>query len=169
MIGSMSHRVQAALNGPLGQFASHGLEALQRKAVSEQVTARVYEFSRYVGASAAAVVLDTLVFLGLIGLDVMPAPLAGAVGYACGLVLSYAICVKYIFDVEATGKSNRRLMVEFAASGVLGIVLTFAMIALLVDVIAVQPFIAKVVTVGFVFVAIYVVRAAKIFAPQHGR
>ncbi|MGI9410105.1 MAG: GtrA family protein [Hyphomicrobiaceae bacterium] len=168
MFGLKSSSAQSVQAGPTSQFFNRRLRTVQLAEAYATAPHRLREFARYVGASAAAVVLDTMVFLGLVNLDVMPAPLAGGIGYAFGLVLSYVICVNYIFDVDATGKSRRRLLVEFGASGVLGIVLTYAMIALLVDICAVQPLVAKVVTVGFVFVAIYVLRSAKIFAPQHG-
>ena len=169
MFGLKSSGAQSVQVGPESQFFNGRIGAVRLAEAYAAVPHRLREFARYVGASAAAVVLDTMVFLGIVSLDVMPAPLAGGIGYACGLVLSYVICVSYIFDVDATGKSKRRLVVEFGASGVLGIVLTYAMIALLVDVCAVQPLVAKVVTVGFVFIAIYVLRSVRIFAPQHGR
>lgn len=127
---------------------------------------RAVEFFRYTGASGISFALDTSIFMALISFSALPASLAGAIGYLFGLFLNYAICVAFIFEPAATGKSNHRLIAEYLASGLLGLILTFSMIHLMTEALQLPPLAAKLVTVGIVFLAIYVLRSAKIFASQ---
>ena len=127
---------------------------------------RAVEFLRYTGASGISFALDTSIFMAVISFSTIPASLAGAIGYLCGLILNYAICAAFIFEPAATGKSNHRLIAEYLASGLLGLILTFSTIHLMTEALQIPPLAAKLITVGIVFLAIYVLRSAKIFASQ---
>jgi putative flippase GtrA len=130
---------------------------------------RLTEFIRYGGASAISLAFDTSVFMAILYLDLMTPAFAGAAAYTSGLLLSYAISVRYIFNASKTGKSNRRLITEYVASGLLGVALTFALIGMLTSIFALPPLLAKLITVAIVFVTIYIVRSASVFAPRTAR
>ena len=127
---------------------------------------RSTEFAAYIGASGISFSFDTGIFLALVWLDVAPAALAGAIGYACGMLLNYMICIRYIFDTQATGKSSRRLIVEYVASGLFGVALTYGLIGLLHGSLGLSPLLAKLITVAIVFLTVYLVRSAKVFAAK---
>src|SRR5262249_39974465 len=71
------------------------------------------QLSRYTLVSAVALALDFTLYL-LLALGGLPAVVAGAVGYACGLGLHYMLSVRYVFDPAAAGKQQSRLIAEFA-------------------------------------------------------
>jgi putative flippase GtrA len=127
---------------------------------------RPVEFARYVGASAAAFAFDTAVFMLLIQAAAFAPTPAAALGYASGMLLNYLLCVSFIYRVEQTGKSQNRLIAEYVASGVFGLLLTTGLIAFLTGYLSLPPLPAKVITVAIVFVSIYLVRSGKIFAPR---
>ena len=78
------------------------------------------EAARYFVASLAALALDAaLLWVGATALA-LPVWLAGAAGYAAGLVLVYALSVRWVFPQRAVA-DRRREFVVFAVLGLLGL------------------------------------------------
>ncbi|HUS96922.1 MAG TPA: GtrA family protein [Hyphomicrobiaceae bacterium] len=125
---------------------------------------RALEFIQYGGASAVALAFDTSVFLALIHATALSPAAAGAIGYASGMVLSYTIAVRFIFNID--GKSHHRLIAGYAATGLFGVALTYLLVGFLTTHAGAPPLIAKLLTVGVVFVAVYVIRAGRVFASK---
>lgn len=127
---------------------------------------RLTEIARYVGASAVALVFDTCVFLALVAWTSLATPVAGAIGYLSGMLLNYGLSIRYIFSTAATGKTSQRLILEYIATGVLGVCITYALIALVADILGAPPLFAKAVAVAVTFTVIYLVRAIGVFRPR---
>ena len=127
---------------------------------------RALQLVRYTGASAAALALDTALFLTLVDLAVVPAPVAGAIGYLVGGCLHYALSVRFIFSAAKTGKTHRRLIAEFLGTGLVGLLLTVCIIWLATDVAGLPPFIAKAISICVSFISVYLARAAGVFAER---
>ena len=127
---------------------------------------RSVEFVRYTGVSAASLGLDLAVFALLLSAEVMSAALAGAVSCMVGLVLHYLLSVHFVFDAGATHKSQKRLIIEYGLTGVMGFVITAAAIWITVDGIGLPAGIGKAAGIGATFVSVYLVRAGFVFAPH---
>lgn len=122
------------------------------------------QFSRYVVVSVLALGLDFSVFLLLTHTAGVKASLAGVTGYGMGLALHFVLSTRFVFERRGLDKSQRRLLAEFALSGLVGVVLTWSIIALVVDVAGFYPVVGKVLAVGLSFVAVYLLRRSIVFA-----
>lgn len=122
------------------------------------------QFSRYVAVSVFALGVDFSVFLALTHVGLFKASLAGVIGYAVGLVLHFVLSTSFVFERRGLEKSRRRLFAEFAASGLVGVCITWAIIALAVDTIHLPAIVGKVLAVGISFVAVYLMRRTFVFA-----
>jgi putative flippase GtrA len=120
---------------------------------------------RYAGVSVVALAADTAIYLALAWIGVLPA-IAGGIGYLIGLALHYVLSVRFVFDAKASRKSDRRLMAEFAASGLAGLALTAAVIGLATSALGLPLLPAKVIAVALSFVVVYFVRRAVVFAAR---
>ncbi len=153
---SVDHGIRPTRSGagtnPAG-FAAHSLAAL--RAIAPQ-------FSRYAAVSAFALGLDFAVFLALNSAIGHPT-LSGVAGYACGIVLHYELSRQFVFATSASAKSEHRRFVEFIASGLVGLVVTAAVIAAATGMGA-SPILAKVMAAGASFVGVYAIRRAVVFA-----
>lgn len=127
-------------------------------------TAVVPQLSRYSVVSVVALATDVLVYISLCALAVN-APVAGIVGYAVGMIAHYALSTAFVFDVAHARKSAPRRLAEFAASGLLGLMLTALIIAAMTDYFAASAIAAKVVATIASFLAVFVVRRCIVFAP----
>lgn len=126
---------------------------------------RGLEFAGYIGVSALALTFDMLVFLALLHLAGVNAPLAGALGYISGTALHYMLAVRFIFVADATGKSHRRLMTEYAATALFGVALTTTLMIAATS-LGSAPVWAKAAAVAVTFVTVYLLRSAGVFAPK---
>ncbi|MEO0791678.1 MAG: GtrA family protein [Pseudomonadota bacterium] len=127
---------------------------------------RSVEFVRYTGVSGASLALDIAAFRMIHSAGLLDAALAGAISCMVGLVLHYVLSVHVVFDPVATGKSNRRLIGEYAMTGVMGFAITWTSIWLVVDIFGLAPWLGKFVGIGLTFVSVYLVRAGVVFAPR---
>lgn len=121
------------------------------------------QFSRYVVVSVLALGVDFAVFLTLTHLDAMKASWAGVTGYAAGLALHFLLSSRFVFERRGLTKSQRRLLAEFVASGLIGIAITWSIIAISVELLGLPPVAGKVLAVGISFVAVYRLRRAVVF------
>ncbi|RTL66447.1 MAG: GtrA family protein [Hyphomicrobiales bacterium] len=122
------------------------------------------QFLRYVGVSVAALAADTCVYLGL-AWSGLPPVAAGAAGYLVGLAAHYILSVALVFDAEASGKRQRRLVAEFVASGLFGLALTTCVISMATG-LGLALLAAKVVAVALSFAAVYMLRRSVVFAAR---
>lgn len=121
------------------------------------------KLSAYSLVSVAALVLDFLVFQSLASSGVLPA-MAAVAGYGVGMVLHYTISVRFVF-ANATRKSRRRTFFEFALSGLVGLAMTTAVVALATTWLALPPLAAKAIAVIVSFVTVFWLRSTIVFKP----
>lgn len=127
----------------------------------------VFQFLRYGVVSVAALSLDLAIFLTLAESGAA-STLAGAAGYAVGLLLHFVLSVALVFG-PAREKSRRRLFGEFAASGMFGLMTTAIIIGLMVDKLHTSAFTAKTTAVLITFVAVFILRRHVVFASLEGK
>lgn len=99
------------------------------------------ELLRYFVASAVALGVDTGLYA--LGLRLhLGYPLAAVAGFVAGVVVAYSISVRWAFDTRRL-RNARLEFVVFAAVGVLGLLLTEALLWLQIDALAIAPLPAK--------------------------
>jgi putative flippase GtrA len=126
----------------------------------------VPQLTRYTALAVLALAIDTLVFLSLAGSLLRPS-FAGVVGYGAGLVVQYFGSVRFVFDARSSAKTQVRLFVEFAASGLLGMSLTALVIGLATAGLGLPLLFAKGLAVGISFAVVFAVRRLLVFAPRN--
>jgi putative flippase GtrA len=121
------------------------------------------ESIRYLLVSAVALGCDLAVYAGLIWTGAMAAA-AGALGYALGMLVHYALSASWVFpDADGTRRSARTL-VKFAATGLLGLTTTAAIIDGLTRHHIAGAFAAKGVAVVSAYLAVFILRRTYVFA-----
>lgn len=121
------------------------------------------QLSRYAVVSVAALAIDFAVFLLLNGAVGYPT-LSGVAGYACGIVVHYRLSRRFVFDAAGSRKSAQRMFSEFVASGLLGLAVTAAVIALATGGLGLAPLNAKILAAAASFVGVFIVRRTIVFA-----
>ena len=121
------------------------------------------QLSRYVVVSGMALALDLAVFILLNRVLALPT-LAGVIGYACGIVLHYHLSRRFVFTDSGSGKSSHRLFGEFFASGLIGLIVAAAVIALATGMLGVGPLPAKLIAIAASFLGVFVIRRTVVFA-----
>jgi putative flippase GtrA len=121
------------------------------------------QLSRYVVVSALALAVDFAVFLGLNGAIGHPT-FAGVLGYACGIVVHYHLSKHFVFDAARSPKSARRQFGEFVASGIIGLAVTAAVIAVATGALGIPALAAKVLAAAASFIGVYLIRRTIVFA-----
>jgi len=161
---------QAAIDPRIGPTAAAVAESVQillpeRCAPAVAKLAGVApQLARYTLVSAFALGLDTALFMILTASSIAPAAIAGAIGYGFGLLLHFALSSRYVFECGSTGKTPARLLAEFAASGIVSLLITALMIALAYDVIGLPALAAKAAAVAASFLAVFILRRNVVFA-----
>ncbi|HRK18515.1 MAG TPA: GtrA family protein [Hyphomicrobiaceae bacterium] len=121
------------------------------------------ELSYYTIVSAIALGVDIAIFTGLTAAGTK-ARWAGVIGYAVGLVLHYILSSRYVFDTTGSTKSTLRRFGEFVVSGLVGIAITWTIIAIAVDVMHLPPMVGKIAAVGVAFIVVFLLRRGIVFA-----
>jgi putative flippase GtrA len=121
------------------------------------------QLARYILVSGVALVLDFTVFLAL-NSSIGHATISGVVGYAAGIVLHYLLSRYFVFGASQTPKAAHRLFAEFVASGIVGLAVTAAVIALATGSFGLAPIAAKALAVGASFVGVFLIRRTIVFA-----
>lgn len=134
--------------------------------VAGRVAALLPQLSRYTVVSAMALGLDFAVYMMLVEFG-WRASLAGALGYVHGLLLHFALSTRIVFDSAASQKSQMRLFVEFAASGLVGLALTAFVIAVATEILHLGALPAKGAAVVLSFLAVFLLRRSVVFASRH--
>jgi putative flippase GtrA len=118
---------------------------------------------RYGLASTLALACDVAIYALALRMPTAPAA-AGALGYATGLLVHYALSSGWVFP-DRTGE--RRILptfAKFAASGLMGLIMTTAVIGLLTETGMSSAFVAKAVAVALTYFAVFLVRRRYVFA-----
>lgn len=123
------------------------------------------ELSYYTVVSAVALGVDLVIFSGLARSGVRPAA-AGIIGYAVGLILHYALSVRFVFETEGSTKSGLRRFAEFVVSGGVGILITWAIIAFSTEVLHFPALFGKICAVGTSFIVVFILRKGIVFAKE---
>lgn len=131
---------------------------------ASHTAAVVPQLSRYSVVSVAALATDVAIYMSLCALAIN-APVAGVVGYGVGMIAHYALSTAFVFDVAHARKSAPRRLAEFAASGLLGLMLTGLVIAVMTDYFAASVIAAKAVATIASFLVVFLVRRCIVFAP----
>jgi putative flippase GtrA len=123
---------------------------------------RVRRLLRYTGVNLVTVTLDYAIFLSVTHYFATPT-IASIVGYGCALAINYELSRRYVFLAHLSDKSARRLMAEFLATGIFGLVLTATITGLSVHFLHLSPLLSKTIAVLVCFVALYVIRTRLVF------
>ncbi|MBS0235074.1 MAG: GtrA family protein [Proteobacteria bacterium] len=150
-----------ALATPIERMASAPVRVADRARIMPQL-------SRYSAVSVLALAVDFGVYVGLCR-SAVNAPVAGIVGYAAGMLAHYVLSSTFVFDVNHSQKSMQRRFVGFMASGLLGLMLTGAVIAALTEYFAAPAIVAKAVAVVMSFLAVFLLRRWIVFAPPSAK
>jgi putative flippase GtrA len=126
---------------------------------------RVRRLLRYTGVNLVTVTLDYAIFLSLTHFFGTPT-IASIIGYAGALTINYELSRRFVFLAHLSDKSANRLMAEFLATGLLGLVLTAAITGLSVHFLHLSPIISKTIAVLICFVSLYVIRSRLVFKPK---
>lgn len=147
-----------------GQHRSSGLPEGGVLQVAHRV-ARL-QFVRYAIVSAVSLAVDFGSFLFLLNISGVRPTVAGVVSYMIGLVVHFLLSVRFVFDAVATGKSTSRLMSGYAVSGLAGVAMTWAIIAVTTSLASLPPTLGKALAVVTSFLAVYALRRSVIFRPR---
>lgn len=137
-------------------------DALLRRLKPSRLLRFMRDMIRYAAASVFALFLDYGVLMLLtkgLGVDYLA---AAAAGFLSGLVLIYLLSVRYVFE----GRRRRAPRVEMAGfliTGVVGLMLTEALMHLFVGRFGLSLSLGKAATAGFVFMFNFISRRGLLF------
>ena len=124
------------------------------------------EAAGYLAVSAVALALDLGVYWLLLGLSLMPA-LAAVIGYSLGLVVHYLLASRLVFASRLLKRglsAEAPTFAKYAATGIAGIALTAAIVAIGTDMLSWSAIGAKLVATACAFVAVFLMRRCLVFA-----
>jgi putative flippase GtrA len=121
------------------------------------------ELSYYTIVSAVALAVDLVLFTALTR-GGMRAAVAGLCGYSTGLVLHYILSVRFVFETRGQDKSTVRQFVEFVVSGLIGLAITWLIIAVATEWLHLPALIGKIGAVGMSFIVVFLLRRGIVFA-----
>lgn len=117
---------------------------------------------RYTGVNLLSTCVDYVIFVPMtheFGNPVVQAIIA----YSVALLINYVLTKKYVFPAHSSHKSELRLMTEFLATGVLGLVLTAVVAGITISDLRMPPVEGKTIAVLVCFVVLYFVRSRLVF------
>jgi len=123
---------------------------------------------RYFVTSLLALACDLLVYTALLRIGLIAAA-AGAIGYLAGLCLHYRLSASWVFPDPARRRRALPTFAKFAATGLLGVATTAAIIGILTGTGVAGAFYAKAVAVGSTYVAVFLLRRILVFADPSAR
>ena len=123
------------------------------------------ESLRYLVVSAVALGCDLAVYASLIGGGTR-ATAAGAAGYMFGLMVHYALSARWVFPDAAGTRRTAPTFIKFAASGLIGLATTAAIIDVLTRNHLAGAFSAKAAAVVMAYVMVFLLRRTYVFAAR---
>jgi putative flippase GtrA len=127
---------------------------------------RLLQFLRYLGVSVLALSVDLAAFWVLMQAGALSPVAAGASSVLAGLVVHYTLSAFFVFADQDTGKTQARLISEYAMTGLAGVLITAGVMFVAVEFAGLPAMLAKGGAVGVTFVAVYVMRASLVFQPN---
>jgi putative flippase GtrA len=121
------------------------------------------ESLRYLVVSAVALGCDVAVYASLIGGGIR-ATAAGAAGYMFGLLVHYALSARWVFPDAAGTRRTAPTFVKFAATGLIGLATTAAIIDVLTRNHVAGAFLAKAAAVVSAYLIVFLLRRTCVFA-----
>jgi putative flippase GtrA len=131
------------------------------------VSPKIDRLVRYTGVNLASTVVDYTIFLTLTHIFGMPI-LESAIAYSVAVLVNYTLTKNFVFLGDMSHKSEHRLFMEFVGTGLLGLVITAAVIWLTIHVLALTPLAAKTISMLICFVVLYFVRSRLVFNENAG-
>jgi putative flippase GtrA len=131
------------------------------------ISPKIDRLVRYTGVNLASTVVDYTFFLTLTHIFGMPI-LQGAIAYLVAILVNFTLTKNFVFLGDMSHKSEHRLFMEFVGTGMLGLVLTAAVIWFAIHVMALTPFVAKTISILICFVVLYFVRSRLVFNENAG-
>ncbi len=131
------------------------------------ISPKIDRLVRYTGVNLASTVVDYTFFLTLTHIFGMPI-LQGAIAYLVAILVNFTLTKNFVFLGDMSHKSEHRLLMEFVGTGMLGLVLTAAVIWFAIHVMALTPFVAKTISILICFVVLYFVRSRLVFNENAG-
>ena len=131
------------------------------------ISPKIDRLVRYTGVNLASTVVDYTIFLTLTHIFGMPI-LQGAIAYLVAILVNFTLTKNFVFLGDLSHKSEHRLLMEFVGTGMLGLVLTAAVIWFAIHVMALTPFVAKTISILICFVVLYFVRSRLVFNENAG-
>lgn len=122
---------------------------------------------RYTGVNLASTVVDYTFFLTLTHIFGMPI-LQSAVAYLVAILVNFTLTKNFVFVGDMSHKSEHRLFMEFVGTGMIGLVLTAAVIWFTIHVMGLTPLAAKTISILICFVVLYFVRSRLVFNENAG-
>jgi putative flippase GtrA len=121
------------------------------------------ESIRYLVVSVVALGCDVAVYASLITGGTM-ATAAGAVGYLAGMLVHYALSAYWVFPDVAGARRTAPTLAKFAATGLLGLATTAAIIDVLTRSQIAGAFTAKGAAVVSAYLVVFILRRSYVFA-----
>jgi putative flippase GtrA len=140
---------------PIDGGGGQALAALLRKLGGESI--------RYFVVSAVALGCDLVVYAVLLAVGAM-ATAAGATGYVAGMLVHYALSARWVFPDADGSRRTAPTLAKFAASGLLGLATTAAIIDVLTRQHMAGAFTAKGVAVVSAYLVVFILRRTYVFA-----
>lgn len=129
---------------------------------------KINRILRYTGVNLCSMCIDYGIFLPLTYEFGHPV-VAAVIAYSIALGVNFVLTMKHVFPESHGHKSELRLMTEFGATGVLGLVLTALVTGITILDLHMTPLEGKTIAVLLVFVVLYYVRSRLVFtAPAPG-
>lgn len=122
------------------------------------------EFLRYFACSALGLGSDILVFQALLKLGI-GWQLAAAAGFMLGLLVVYTLSVRWVFAHRRVGDARAEFAL-FAGVGLVGLLLTEALLWLFLGLWQWPPVVAKLACAGVVFLSNFALRKALLFTQR---
>ncbi len=120
------------------------------------------QFFRYGFVGAVATVFDWCVFYVLtkLGLFYM---LSGVIAFVTGLSVNFLLSKRFVFSAEKTDFSSKTEFITYAVIGILGLLITEAIMYVMITKLKLYFMIPKIIATGVVFVWNFVARKAVLY------
>lgn len=127
----------------------------------------LFEFIRYFGASLAALAVDLATFSIAMRVAGLSWPVAAALGFVLGMVVAYALSVRYVFSKRTLAQRPWLEFLNFLFIGLMGLVVTQAVLWVTIDRTGLHPEFSKLLAAGITFTFNFVARKLFLFTRQH--
>jgi len=122
------------------------------------------KFSRYVVVSGIALCADIVSYwLLTVATGTTALPLAAAASYSVGLVMAFFLITRYVFRDGWLSKTKILEAIVFFLTGLLGVFLTYGIVAMYAKFIGEHIYAPKLLAVSISFISVYFFRKYVVF------